>query len=73
MYNIDCNVSAANHNHKTYTKRVTGTDTGEEFWSLLEKLCEDLGCCENLFSTKPLSTVCQKCSRLRSGELYPHA
>ncbi|KAH3729477.1 hypothetical protein DPMN_055449 [Dreissena polymorpha] len=59
-------VISASHGHKSYTKRVIATENAEEFWNLLEKIFEELGCCENLFSTKPLNHVCHKCSRTRS-------
>ena len=62
----------ATHGSKTYNKRVVPVETAAEFWKLLEKLCEDLSCCENLFATQPLSHVCQRCGRTnKSGRALP--
>lgn len=63
---------SASHGHKSYTKRVTAVENAEEFWNLLEKLFEELKCCENLFSTKPLSNVCLKCTRAQKSNSESH-
>lgn len=61
-------IVSATHGSKTYNKRVVPVETAAEFWKLLEKLCEDLSCCENLFATQPLSHVCQRCGRTNKSE-----
>ncbi|WAR09360.1 SCML2-like protein [Mya arenaria] len=64
-------VISASHGHKTYTKRVIGVETGDEFWGLLDRLFEDLGCCQNLFSTKPLNNILRASSQQITDPISP--
>lgn len=61
-------IVSATHGSKTYNKRVMEVETVTDFWKLLEKFFEELSCCENLFATKPLSHVCQRCGRTNKSE-----
>lgn len=61
-------VISANHGNKTLTKRVQAVEKDAEFWQLLGKLLDDLGCCEDLFAQTPLNTVCQKCTRANRSD-----
>ncbi|KAL4233031.1 Zinc ion binding [Mactra antiquata] len=45
------------------TKRVSVVDSKEQFWDLLDKFMDDLRCCENFFSSKPVDVVCLKCQQ----------
>jgi hypothetical protein len=70
MYFGNYFLSAAIHGQKNLTKRVVAVENGIELWEFLDKLLDDLGCCEDLFAPSPLNNVCQKCSRThRSGNI----
>ncbi|XP_069959738.1 polycomb protein Scm isoform X4 [Cherax quadricarinatus] len=44
------------------THRLPSLDKVEDFWSVLETMFEELMCCENFYTQKPLSQ-CTKCAR----------
>ncbi|XP_071113486.1 polycomb protein SCMH1-like isoform X1 [Haliotis cracherodii] len=56
-------VVAANHGSRTLTKRVISVEKVSSFWSFLERLLEDMGCCESFLSSQPLDGGCPKCSK----------
>ncbi|KAK7483316.1 hypothetical protein BaRGS_00025483 [Batillaria attramentaria] len=60
-------VTATLGGNKTLTKRLVGVERVSSFWSFLERFVEELGACENLFSSQP--TTCVKCSRYRHPSL----
>ncbi|XP_041352567.1 sex comb on midleg-like protein 2 [Gigantopelta aegis] len=61
-------VVTANHGNKTNTKRVISVEKVSSFWSFLERLTEDLGCCENFFSSQPVKSSCPKCSKSKTAD-----
>ncbi|XP_070188545.1 polycomb protein SCMH1-like isoform X2 [Littorina saxatilis] len=52
---------------KTYSKSLVSVERVSTFWSYLESFLEELGACENLLSSHPLSGPCLKCQRMRSA------
>ncbi|KAL3881659.1 hypothetical protein ACJMK2_028069 [Sinanodonta woodiana] len=53
----------ANHGNKHYSKRLPPIEKVSSFWSFIERVIEELGCCEHLFTSQPLSSGCQLCTR----------
>ena len=60
-------LSAANHGGTTFTKKLAHIEKVSLFWSYIESLLERLQCCDNLFSSQPLSSGCHKCSHSSSS------
>ncbi|XP_069126445.1 polycomb protein SCMH1-like [Argopecten irradians] len=56
-------IVTANQGNKTHTKRLPVIDKVSNLWSFIERMLEDLGCCENLFTSQPLHGFCPKCGR----------
>ncbi|KAL5010045.1 hypothetical protein ScPMuIL_012350 [Solemya velum] len=56
-------IITANLGNKTYTKRMPVVEKVSGFWSFIEKVMEDLGTCDNLFTSQPLNLKCSKCNR----------
>ncbi|XP_053397453.1 sex comb on midleg-like protein 2 isoform X1 [Mercenaria mercenaria] len=61
-------VISATHGHKSLTKRVIAVENDTQLWDLLDKLTDDMGCCEDLFAASPLNNVCQKCTRANRSD-----
>ena len=51
---------------QTLTCFLQVIDRVSRFWTVLDKLAENLQCCENLFSGERITGPCSKCGR--SGE-----
>lgn len=58
--NISVTVSVGG---KSYSKNLVSVVRVSTFWSFLESLLEELGACENLLSSQPLTSPCQKCQQ----------
>lgn len=54
---------AANINGRIQHKKLPNVEKVSVFWSFIEGLLEDLGCCENFFSSQPLEGGCPKCNK----------
>ncbi|XP_021376792.1 sex comb on midleg-like protein 2 isoform X3 [Mizuhopecten yessoensis] len=59
-------IVTANQGNKTHTKRLPVIDKMSSLWSFIERMLEDLGCCENLFTSQPLHGFCPKCGRSKN-------
>ena len=63
--NISCSTLTANFGNKPHKKRLPSVEKVSAFWSLLEALLDELGCCENFFSSQPLDAAgCVKCTKV---------
>lgn len=56
-------IVTANQGNKTHTKRLPPVERLSTLWRFIERMLEELGCCENLFTSQPLHGSCPKCSR----------
>ncbi|XP_076467384.1 polycomb protein SCMH1-like [Babylonia areolata] len=46
---------------RVHNKHLVAVERMSSFWSYLESFVEELGACENLLSSQPLSSPCPKC------------
>ena len=51
-------------NGKPASKRLPAVEKVSKFWCFLEGLLEDIGACENLYSSQPLEGSCPKCGQI---------
>ncbi|KAJ8314525.1 hypothetical protein KUTeg_006675 [Tegillarca granosa] len=57
----------SNQGNKSYVEKVSS------LWSFIERYLDDLGCCENLFSSHLLEGPCPKCGNsLRKSVIIPY-
>ena len=54
---------AANINGRIQHKKLPSMEKVSVFWCFIEGLLDDLGCCENFFSSQPLDGGCSKCNK----------
>ncbi|XP_064613975.1 polycomb protein SCMH1-like isoform X1 [Liolophura sinensis] len=64
-------IVTATNKSKPLTKRLPPIERVSKFWSFLEDLLEDLGCCANLFSCQPLTSGCSKCPKSSPHQKKP--
>ncbi|XP_029648085.1 polycomb protein Scm isoform X4 [Octopus sinensis] len=62
-------IVTANNGNKTYTKRLPSAFKISDFWSYLEGMMEELGCCENFLSSQPLEGRCSKCLKVSTHRI----
>lgn len=59
----------SNNGNRTYTKRLPSAFKISDFWSYLEGMMEELGCCENFLSSQPLEGRCSKCLKVSTHRI----
>ncbi|XP_022081927.1 polycomb protein SCMH1-like [Acanthaster planci] len=53
----------AHYGSHTHSVSLQAPETTSAFWGLIDQLCEDLLCCGNFFSNKPLQGPCSNCAK----------
>ncbi|XP_071501256.1 polycomb protein SCMH1-like [Diadema antillarum] len=61
----------ATYSGETHSATIQAPDTTSDFWAMLDRLCENLLCCENFFSDKSLQGPCPKCAKQATDDRGP--
>ena len=56
-------VYSAQYSGSTHSVQLHAPETPEAFWTMMDRLCEDLLCCGNFFTNKPLQGPCNNCAK----------
>ncbi len=63
LYNCISYPIAATYGGEKHTMKIGSPYNRASFWKAIDKLCEDLLCCGNFFTSQPLKEPCPRCAR----------